>query len=132
MSPRLVAILLVIGALFGCGHTIPVGIDNHPNQWVLESYVATKGYTFIKDGIRYQTHCNYAGIERNDGTDPPGAATQESDCSIILPYLHKPIPLEMGAHELHYDDILVFKEPHPDSAKGIDNWRVSFVILEAK
>ena len=131
MKLPFIRLLLTAGIVAGCGHTKTVEIDDHSDQWVLENYDSGKGYTFIRGGVQYQTHCLSAGIEKN-GVVPPMHSTKESDCSIVLSYLHQPIPLEKGAPELHHNDILVFKEPSPDPAKGVDNWRCIFLITEAR
>jgi hypothetical protein len=110
MKASLIGLLLVMGIAAGCGHTITVGIDNHPGQWVLVSYSAEKGYVFSKDGVQYEAHC--AGFISADAISklPPGfifdanPVVQEGICSAVLPYLHKQAPVKQerpfGGNEL--------------------------------
>jgi hypothetical protein len=79
-------------------------------QWVLESYDATKGYTFHKDGVEYQGHCQ---VVRHDGKS--NRATWEEACIDVLPYLHKTVPVTLSGAQLTFknpnsggDDELVF------------------------
>jgi hypothetical protein len=80
----------------GCERPAPKDISLPDNksqnsQWVLESYDASKGFVFSKDGVSYATKCDHifhksTGI-RQDIND-------QSQCVRVLSYLHKTIPID--------------------------------------
>lgn len=109
--------------LAGCSTGVKPPAQN-AGQWILESYDANKGYVFRKDGVRYMTHCRISYL--HDATNVYPAAS-ESECSAVLPYLHKPLPLEQGPRgpDVH---ILMFTETHDGGTKG---WHCEFLIAEA-
>jgi hypothetical protein len=103
---------------------------NQANQWVLQSYDKDNGYTFIRKGVSYQTHCFATGRpmlsdnvpDTNPDALPPNPAFDgETDCADILPYLHKSVPLRQVEGSL-----LVFTEENEQ------NWKLEFQIKEAK
>lgn len=93
-------------------------------QWLLESYNEKTGYMFRKDGVHYTAHCRISYLYEADNVLP---ATSESECSAVLQYLHKPLPLEQGPRgpDLQF---LRFIETHEGGTKG---WHCEFVIAEA-
>lgn len=92
----------------------PPQATNNPNpqpsgQWVLESYDATKGYTFRRDGVSYLTNC-FSIKRKVSKTDNPTMLREfgyvldgpsnvhmdvkdQSQCNELLEYIHKPVPL---------------------------------------
>ena len=99
-------------ALAGCSY--------HRHQWVLESYDAQTGYVFSRAGARYEAQCYHvsAPVAHVDiGPYPP-----EGECSEVLPYLHKPVPLDQIG-----DDILTFR-----MTTGSIDWSYEFEIVKAK
>jgi hypothetical protein len=115
------SVLLSVWALVGCAH-------RSQGQWVLESYSAEHGYVFRKDGVRYEAHCSNSIPPGENAFDrklvwqratgklePP-----ENECSEVLPYLHKAVPLH--------------QEPGADVLTFLDERKVvyEFTITEAK
>jgi hypothetical protein len=111
-------------------------------QWILESYNAEQGYVLSKDGATYEAHCRayfppppkgYAPLPLGSEI-PSGAAfsrlpnphEMEIACSNVLPYLHKPVPLEYFAGS---DDVLNFTETRDGPFKG---YTYQFSITDAK
>jgi hypothetical protein len=99
------------------------------DEWILQSYDKTKGYTFTRNGVSYQTTCFATGRPMlsdtvpdtsPDSLPPNPAFDGEVDCSDILPFLHKPIP------DFRQVDgsLLVFTEKQ--------NFKLEFEIKEAK
>lgn len=121
----------VVLAQVGCSHQAtpqrnsPSAPDN-AGQWVLESYDKNKGYTFLKDGVRYQAHCSgyYLSADGDDEVydSRPTVNIEESTCSAVLPYLRAPLPLEQGL------DTLYFRSNLNGRVKG----RLEFKITEAR
>jgi hypothetical protein len=83
------------------------------DQWRLQSYDNEKGYTFMRNGVEYQTTC-FAYGWRDTGapnlawdhniTNNPVEATHENSCADILPYLGKPIPnLRQSDEALYFE-----------------------------
>lgn len=114
--------LLLILLLAGCSHptvtnslqtSLPTG-----GQWILESYDATNGYMFVKDGIRYQAHCQLVRLSGGKAQ----AADREAACVDVLPYLHEVVPATL------WEDELTVK-PKPGAT---DEWEVRFLIIAAK
>jgi hypothetical protein len=93
-------------------------------QWFLESYNEKSGYVFRKDGIHYTAHCKISYLHEAANVLP---AASESECSAVLPYLHKPLPLEQGPRGPDLQ-ILRFTETHEGGTKG---WHCEFTIAEA-
>jgi hypothetical protein len=104
----LTGLVIAICLLEGCRHS------DQPGQWILESYSADTGYVFRKDGVRYLAHCYNSmppGVSSEDtrrnwerltnGDGPP-----ENECSEVLRYIHKPVPLTQE----YQDDRLAFKD----------------------
>jgi len=87
-------------------------------QWILQSYDATKGYTFLKDGVQYQAHCQ---VFRAGGK--AHAVVREGACIDVLPYLHKAVSATL------WEDELTVKNPNPKSGR---DWEVVFLIIGAK
>jgi len=113
-------VLLLLMLLISC---------NTRDQWTLQSYDRTKGYTFTRSGVSYQTTCFATGrpmlSETTPDTSPDAlppnpAFDGEVDCSDILPYLHKPIPNFRQVD----GSLLVFTEKQ--------NFKLEFEIKEAK
>jgi hypothetical protein len=115
---------------FGVVHgSIQIGAGRGSNnQWILQSYDQNKGYTFVQNGVSYQTDCAATGKpvlqSGAPNTDPDAlppnlALDGESDCADILPYLHKSVPLRQVDGTL-----LVFTEEQ--------NYKLEFKIREAK
>jgi|HubBroStandDraft_4_1064222.scaffolds.fasta_scaffold14353_4 hypothetical protein len=122
----LVAVLL-IAVVVGVALVPRLLHSNSPSEsrdWILESYDEQKGYVFRKDGMRYKTHCTRSYLS---GTGNLPEATSESECSAVLPYLHKPLPLEQGPRGPD-SQILKFTETHEGGTKG---WHCEFTIGEA-
>ncbi len=103
--------------------------NQNKDQWVLQSYDKDKGYTFVRNGVQYETTCVATGrpvLGPNNVPDtspdalPPDVARHESECEDILYYLHKPIPNLRQA----YGSILLFTKEN--------NWRLEFQIKHAK
>jgi hypothetical protein len=123
MKPTLLAILLLAGCGYPAGKqdgftsSLQTSAPTH-GQWILESYDATKGYTFVKDGIQYQAHCQ---LVRLDG-GKARAADREGACVDVLPYLHQVVPGTMWE-----DELTVKSKPG-----GKDEWEVRFLIIAAK
>jgi hypothetical protein len=128
-----VAALLIAAGLGGCGrfgrHKDP------PGQWILESYSVERGYVLRKDGFRYRAHCRgMFGPLMVDGVDiraglvpiPSGPTRPESECTNILPYMNKPVPLTQFAGA---DAVLQYHQTEDGTYKG---WITEFVITEAK
>jgi hypothetical protein len=114
--------LVILAAL------ILVSCDPRRNQWVLQAYDEDKGYTFAKDGVSYQAHCYAMGrpvIGNNvpdpnpDALPPNPAFGGERDCTAVLPYLHRPIPIRQVDGSL-----LLFSEGH--------NFKLEFETRQAK
>ena len=107
VAPGFVAVM----ALTGCGHQ-PVAQRSSPaaedakGHWVLESYDTKRGYTFDKDGVRYEAHCTGYYLSADSGEEvyysSPTVNIEEGTCSAVLPYLHKPVRLEQGLDTLYY------------------------------
>jgi hypothetical protein len=125
MKTILVMLLLTLGTL--CA----VGCANQPtkDQWVLQSYDATKGYVFFRNGVEYQTTCfaegyPVLGVPPNVTPDlspdamPPNLPRSESACGSILSYLGKPVPKLRQS-----DSVFVFIEEN--------NYRLEFEIQHA-
>jgi hypothetical protein len=116
----LVAILLVAGC------------TGRPqkDQWVLKAFDRHKGYTFEHDGITYHASCFATGRptlpdgkpDLNSAAMPPdpNLSRGQGACQDILPYLGKPIPS------------LTQPEPSLLLFVGKDNWRLEFLIEDAK
>jgi hypothetical protein len=82
-------------------------------QWVLQSYDSAKGYTFNKDGVSYQTKCFRIEGKVKKTDDPAGLRglgyvldgpnrfhmdiKEQSQCSELLEFIHKPISLTNGS-----------------------------------
>ncbi len=94
-------------------------------QWYLESYNERTGYVFRKDGIHYTAHCRISYLHEAANVLP---AASESECSTVLPYLHKPLSLEQGPRGPDLQ-ILRFTETHEGGTTG---WHCEFTIAEAK
>jgi hypothetical protein len=119
--------VLFFGALFvasiqaGCNQSAPEAQKSTPNpqnreqssQWVLESYDSTKGFTFSKDGLSYLAKCDHIFWKstgfRQDVHD-------QSECVKLLPYLHKPVPIDDVSAKINGtlgftsdDEVLVFE-----------------------
>jgi hypothetical protein len=62
-------------------------------QWVLESYDVEKGYVFVKDGVHYVATCYFYSDDRQIGMAFTRLAANESVCTVVLPFMHKPVPL---------------------------------------
>ncbi len=113
--------------------------DEHkdpPGQWILESYSVVTGYVFRKDGVRYHAHCRgmlEASTFKKNGLDlsaglvpiPSGPTQPESNCSAILPYLNKPVPLKQFPG---VDAVLQYKHIEEGPYKGN---QTEFIITEA-
>lgn len=113
--------------LVGCSKTVPVPLNAIVEQkgvWYLESYDASKGYTFSKDGVQYLAHCSYWTLIGAEKVGNWRKADGENWCAAVLDYLHKPIPLEAG--DLDMKDHLIFKGQKPGSTS------CEFVIVSAK
>jgi len=111
----------VLLALFVLGLT---GCDLHSNQWVLQSYDRDKGYIFVRNGVQYEATCFATGYpvlgvdnhpDPNPDAMPPLPAYDQSTCSEILAYLHKPVPHFRQV----YGSLLVYEEKEK-------NWKVEF------
>jgi S1-C subfamily serine protease len=107
-------------------------------QWVLQSYDADKGYTFVRDGVQYQAECwatgrPYLGFpsENIPDTDPdalpPEPARQQTECADILPYLHKPVPNFRQVYGSH----LLFTDVNDGRPSG-NHWKLDFVIRRSQ
>jgi hypothetical protein len=93
-------------------------------QWFLESYNEKAGYVFGKDGIHYTAHCRISYLHEAANAQ---RAASESECSAVLLYLHKLLPLEQGPRGPDLQ-ILRFTETHEGGTKG---WHCEFTIAEA-
>lgn len=102
------------------------------DQWVLQAYDKARGYTFIKDGVEYHATCFAIGRpvlgltsdappDTSPDAMPPEPVYDESYCSEILPYLHKPIP-----HFRLVGSVLLFTQVENN------NFRLEFEIKDAK
>jgi hypothetical protein len=106
-----VALFLAVQMLLGCSHEVAPQRNSSTarddtGQWVLESYDAKEGYTFLRNGVHYQTHCTGYYLSM-DGADEvyysrPSVNIEESSCSTVLPFLRKPVHLEQGLDTLYY------------------------------
>ncbi len=115
-------VILLTLILAGCARTVDrVDVSG---QWILESYDEKKGYVFRKDGIHYKTHCRLSYLYEAGNVQPPSS---ENECSAVLPYLHKLLPLEQGPRGPDLQ-ILKFTETHEGRTKG---WHCEFTIIEA-
>ena len=105
-------------------------------QWILESYSVSTGYVFRRDGVRYHAHCRGmldASTFKKNGLDlsagvvpiPSGPTQPESNCTVVLSYLNKPVPLRQfpGA-----DAVLQYQHTEEGPYKGN---LTEFVITEA-
>jgi hypothetical protein len=112
---------LLVWALVGCA-------NHSQGQWILESYSSEHGYVFRKDGVRYEAQCSNSIAPGQNAEDrklewlriygqsrPP-----EDECSQVLLYLHKTVPLS----QKYGNDILTFQ----DERKVV----YEFTIAEAK
>jgi hypothetical protein len=99
-------------------------LTDETGQWFLESYDEKTGYVFRKDGIRYTTHCKVSYLHDAVNVLP---AASESECSAVLPYFHKSLPLEQGPRGPDLQ-ILRFTETREAATKG---WHCEFVIAKA-
>ena len=126
--------------LAGCNH-VTVIVQEHPNEWFLESYSTKDGYSFLRNTVRYQAHCRgmFSPVPAKDGLDissgfvpiPAGASGDSSTttlkpdnfCTAILPYIGKTVPLEQ------HGDILVYREHNAGPYK---DWITELAITEAK
>ncbi len=115
-------VILLTLILAGCARSVDrVDVSG---QWILESYDEKKGYVFRKDGVHYKTHCRLSYLYEAGNVQP---ASSENECSAVLPYLHKPLPLEQGPRGPDLQ-ILKFTENHEGGTKG---WHCEFTIIEA-
>jgi hypothetical protein len=119
--PVLATIMCVL--LVGCERGQRSG-----EKWVLENYDAEKGYVFSKDGATYQAHC--AAILVGDDARVMFAATPEhplfeNQCSVILRYMHKAIPLE--AESFPTGENLTFVE-----IRDGEKWQYGFHVTAVK
>ena len=122
MAAYMKKVILLTLILAGCTRTVDrVDVSG---QWILESYDEKKGYVFRKDGIHYKTHCRLSYLYEAGNVQP---AISENECSAVLPYLHKPLPLEQGPRGPDLQ-ILKFTETHEGGTKG---WHCEFTIIEA-
>jgi hypothetical protein len=96
--------------------------------WVLKAYDRNHGYTFVRNGVTYQTTCVATGSpilpngkpDKNPQSMPPNLAYgNESACSDVLRYLGKPVPDGIETDEY----ILVFTYD--------TNYKLEFEIREA-
>ena len=83
---------------------LPKSVLNIPESKL--GYGTSEGYTFRKNGVRYETHCTGFYLSSDGGEESyysrPTVNIEESTCSAVLPYLHKPVPLEQGLDTLYY------------------------------
>jgi len=93
-------------------------------QWLLESYNEKTGYVFRKDGVHYTAHCRISYLHEAANVLP---AASESECSAVLQYLRKPLPLEQGPRGPDLQ-ILRFTETREGGTYG---WHCEFTIAEA-
>jgi hypothetical protein len=113
----------------GCGiHHDPT--SETKDRFILESYDASKGYTFLRpsNGVHYQTNCLYYPHVTGSSTKMP--ATDEGACSDILPYLHQPyLVLDTAT-----TDRLIFRADIPGTTKAdaYNEYTIEFKIVEAK
>lgn len=111
------ALIAVLLSMIGCASPVQKQ-TNIQGQWVLATYDAAKGYTFLKDGVEYQGRCQV--VRRAGKTN---AATWEEACIGVLPYLHKVVPATLSEAQL------TIKNPDPNSK---DDWEVVFLVTSAK
>jgi hypothetical protein len=80
-----------------------ISCNRSKDQWVLQSYDVTNGYTFVRNGIEYRAKCVATGRpvlgtppneipDLNPDAMPPDVVSSQSSCEDILPYLSKPVP----------------------------------------
>jgi hypothetical protein len=102
---------------------------SHSDRWVLKAYDKDNGYTFVRNGVSYQTRCfatGYPMLPNNvpdldpESMPPNPAFSGENACSDILPYLGKSVP---GLRQVE-GSILLFTEEK--------NYRLEFEIKKAK
>ncbi len=93
-------------------------------QWLLESYNEKTGYVFRKGGAHYTAHCRISYLHEAANVLP---AASEGECSAVLQYLHKPLPLEQGPRGPDLQ-ILRFTETREGGTYG---WHCEFTIAEA-
>ena len=121
---------LLIAAVAIClGMLVFVVLDRNqvadpPGLWVLESYNADNGYVLRKDGGRYVAHCDAVIWTPTNALSNVNNKVSDSDCAIVLPFLHKVIPLKPDPAS---PDIIYFE------ARGLGaKWSYDFKIIEAK
>jgi hypothetical protein len=93
-------------SLASCNHSVPnstASPSSNPRQqqngqWVLESYDSTKGFTFSKNGVLYVTKCDHISWKiSNYRAD----IQYQSQCTMILSYLHKTIPMDDSSESIN-------------------------------
>lgn len=108
-----------------------------PGQWMLESYNAEKGYVFRKDHVKYEARClGFTPLKDIPSVQSAvewhivsvgSVSYHEEECSDVLAYINKPIPLKQGK-PFAMEELVFAKAPDGSFKDGV----FKFAIAEAK